>query len=71
MAKKRGRGAIVGFVIAGLVAAGVAVYTMYFNGRFAYFTFGMNDEDIMKTDNIHISVCLQYRCTEYTVCRFD
>ena len=55
MAKKRGRGAIVGFVIAGLVAAGVAVYTMYFNGRFAYFTFGMNDEDIMKTDNIHIS----------------
>lgn len=55
MAKKRGRGAIAGFVIAGLVAAGIIVYTLFFNGRFVYFTFGMNDKDIMKTDNIHIS----------------
>lgn len=55
MAKKRGRGAIAGFIIAGIVAAGVVVYTMFFNGRFVYFTFGMNGEDIMKTDNLHIS----------------
>lgn len=55
MAKKRGRGAIAGFVIAGLVTAGVIVYTMFFNGRFVYFTFGMNGDDIMKTDNIHLS----------------
>ncbi len=55
MAKKRGRGAIAGFVIAGLVAAGIIVYTLFFNGRFVYFTFGMDDKDIMKTDNIHIS----------------
>lgn len=55
MAKKKGRGAIAGFIIAGLVAAGVIVYTLFFNGRFIYFTFGMNGEDIMKTDTVHIS----------------
>ena len=55
MAKKRGKGAIAGFIIAGLVTAGVIVYTLFFNGRFVYFTFGMNDSDIMKTDNVHIS----------------
>ncbi len=55
MAKKRGRGAVAGFIIAGLVTAGVIVYTLFFNGRFVYFTFGMNGDDIMKTDNVHIS----------------
>ena len=55
MSKKRGKGAIIGFVIAGIVTAGVIVYTLFFNGRFLYFTFGMNNTDIMKTDNVHAS----------------
>ncbi len=55
MAKKRGHKAIIGFIIAGIVTAGIIFYTLYFNGRYVYFTFGMNEKDIMKTDNIHIS----------------
>ena len=55
MEKKRGKGAIIGFVIAGLVAAAVTVFTLFFNGKYLYFTFGMNDSDIIKTDNVHLS----------------
>ena len=42
------------FVIGGLIAAAIAVYTVFFNGKLLYFTFGMSKDDILKTDNVSI-----------------
>ena len=52
MSKKRG--STKWFVIGGLIAAAVAIYTVFFNGKLLYFTFGMSKDDILKTDNISI-----------------
>ena len=47
--KRSGKGRI-WFTIAGIVIAGIVIFTIFFNGNGVYFTFGMPSETALKAD---------------------